>query len=165
MLEKVRDFVKTFIFVELGAGTARSIMEYFEYRKYGHLTSAPWYVGVVGTMLVTAVVIAVSFLIWLILGYMIKRQNEKPDESEGEKSGTVRDETQSTTQKPRYRHKFWYWAVAGVWLGIAAGWAKIALSMQRVHWPFLSWFFVLCYIGLAIWEIYRYFEDKNKFEK
>lgn len=84
MLQIIRDFLKTFIFVELGAGTARCFAEYFEYQKYKGtiLTSAPWYTGIVVTMILTAIVVAVSFIIWLILGYIIKKKSGENSEKE-----------------------------------------------------------------------------------
>lgn len=66
-------------------------------------------------------------------------------------------------KKVRYKHKIFYWAVAAVWLAIGAGWVYIAtdVDMQRIHFRWLSWIFVVCYIGLAAREIYYYFKDKN----
>ena len=72
------------------------------------------------------------------------------------------ENTDAIKSKPRYRHKIWYWVTAAMWFAIAFGWVKIAVDMQRVHWPWLSWFFVLCYIGFAVREIYAYFKDREK---
>lgn len=76
MIQKIRNFLKTFIFVELGVGTARCIANYFEYQKYGQFMSAPLSVYILVPAVLTVIIIAVSFGVWYLLGKMIKKQED-----------------------------------------------------------------------------------------
>lgn len=75
MLQKVRDFLKTFIFAEIGVGVINCVLEYFEYQKYGYLTAVPLYLRILISAGAALIIIAVTFIVWLILGYVIKRKN------------------------------------------------------------------------------------------
>ena len=75
MLHKIREFLKTFIFAEIGVGAANCILEYFKYQKYGHLTAVPLHLRILISAGLTLLIIAATFVIWLILGYAIKRKN------------------------------------------------------------------------------------------
>ena len=75
MIQKIRNFIKTFIFVELGVGTARCIANYFEYKKYGQFMSAPLSVYILVPAVLTLIIIAVSFAVWYFLGKIIEKQN------------------------------------------------------------------------------------------
>ena len=74
MLPKIRTFLKNFMFVELGVGITNCVLEYFEYQKYGHLTALPLHLRILISAGLTALIIAVTFIVWLILGYVIKRR-------------------------------------------------------------------------------------------
>lgn len=75
MIHKIREFLKTFIFVEIGVGLINCISEYFKYQRYGHLTAVPLHLRILISAGLTLLIIAATFVIWLILGYAIKRKN------------------------------------------------------------------------------------------
>ena len=75
MIKKIRSFLKTFIFVELGVGTARCIATYLEYQKYGQFMSAPLRVYILVQAGITLIIIAVIFTVWYLLGKIIEKQN------------------------------------------------------------------------------------------
>ena len=77
MLKKIRTFLKTFIFVELGACFANILQEVVRYKKhpeYYLANSAPWYTDIIVVTILTAIVVLVTFIVWLVLGYFIKRK-------------------------------------------------------------------------------------------
>lgn len=81
MLKKVREFLKCFIFVDLGAAVGRSIAMYSHYKKYPKfygMQSSPWYTELVARLLVTALVVAVAFTAYVIIGRIIKTR-EMPE--------------------------------------------------------------------------------------
>ena len=75
MLQKIRNFLKTFIFAEIGVGVANCILEYFKYQKYGHLTAVPLHMRLMISAGLTLLIVAATFAVWAILGYVIKRKN------------------------------------------------------------------------------------------
>lgn len=77
MLKKAREFLKLFIFVDLGAAMGRSIAMYSHYKKYPkfyEIRSTPWYTELVARLLVTALVVAVAFTAYVIIGRIIKKR-------------------------------------------------------------------------------------------
>ena len=75
MLQKIRNLLKTFIFAEIGVGAANCILEYFKYQKYGHLTAVPLHMRLMISAGLTLLIVAATFAVWAILGYVIKRKN------------------------------------------------------------------------------------------
>ena len=78
-MEKVRTFLKCFIFVTLGSSTARMLASYLHYRRYpGYyaMLSAPWYLEILAMLLVTAVVVAAAGLAYWLLGRKIRKRQQ-----------------------------------------------------------------------------------------
>ncbi|MBE6887532.1 MAG: hypothetical protein E7484_03825 [Ruminococcaceae bacterium] len=75
MLHKIRAFLKNFIFAEIGIGVANCVLEYFKYQKYGHLTAVPLHMRLMISMGLTLLIVAATFAVWAIMGYVIKRKN------------------------------------------------------------------------------------------
>ena len=74
-MQKIRNLLKTFIFAEIGVGTANCILEYIKYQKYGHLTAVPLHMRLMIRAGMTLLIVAATFAVWAILGYVIKRKN------------------------------------------------------------------------------------------
>ena len=75
MLQKIRNFLKTFIFAEIGVGVINCVLEYFKYQRYGHLTAVPLHMRIMISAGLTLLIVAATFAVWAILGYVIKRKN------------------------------------------------------------------------------------------
>lgn len=85
-MEKVRNFLKCYIFVTLGSCTGRALFKYLHYRNHPHyyaMQSAPWYLEIYAMLLVTAVVVAIAGLAYWLLGRKIrKREQRKREDTE-----------------------------------------------------------------------------------
>ena len=74
-LQRAKDFLKTFILVEAGGFVGRSLQIYMRYRKqpgYYALTD-PWYMQVLKSGLVTAVIIIFTAIIYWLVSRRIKK--------------------------------------------------------------------------------------------
>ena len=74
-LQQVKDFLKTFMLVEAGGFIGRSLQIYTRYRKqsgYYALTD-PWYIDVLESGVITAIIIIVTALIYGLVCYKTKK--------------------------------------------------------------------------------------------
>lgn len=79
-MKKARQFLKCFILIELGSCFGKSLFQWMHYRnypKYYALRSAPWYMEILVSVLVTAVVVLLSALAYWLLGRKIKKQEQQ----------------------------------------------------------------------------------------
>ncbi len=76
---KLRDFLKAFFFVQLGACTGRVLMQYLDYRmnpvKY-MVQSAPWYTASLITVLLTAITAGLTALAWWLVARKLRKKGE-----------------------------------------------------------------------------------------
>ena len=84
-MEKAHKYLKIFIFVQLGACVGRILAKYYDYVKHPGLyamQSAPWYLGVLITVCLTAVTVLLTTIAYFVIGHMIKRKKNRTDSSE-----------------------------------------------------------------------------------
>ena len=75
-LQRVKDFLKTFMLVEAGGFVGRSLQIYMRYRKqpgYYALTD-PWYMDVLESGAITVIIIIATALIYWFVCYKTKRE-------------------------------------------------------------------------------------------
>lgn len=76
-MKKARSFLKNFIFVELGALVGKFLANYIHYRKYPKFyetMSAPWYTEIIFSAVITAIIVAITLVAYIILGNIIKKK-------------------------------------------------------------------------------------------
>lgn len=81
-MKKVRSFLKNFIFVELGAFVGKFFAEYLHYKRYPAFyaaMSAPWYTRLIFSAVITAVIVVITFVVYLILGHYIKKKDSETE--------------------------------------------------------------------------------------
>ena len=79
-MEKLHKFLKVFIFVQLGACAGRALAKYLDYvANPGRyiFQCAPWYTGIIITVILTAITVSITLVAWLIVGHCIKKRREK----------------------------------------------------------------------------------------
>ena len=79
-MKELHKFLKAFIFVQLGACTARVIERYVDYIKYPELyaaQSAPWYSGIMLTVLLSAAAILITTIAFFVVGYLLKKRSDQ----------------------------------------------------------------------------------------
>jgi len=77
-------FLKIFIFVQLGACFGRVLAKYLDYVKHPGLyamQSAPWYVGIIVTVVLTAIMVTVTTVAYFIVGYLIRKREQRETEN------------------------------------------------------------------------------------
>jgi len=75
-LQRAKDFLKTFMLVEAGGFIGRSLQIYTRYKKqpgYYALTD-PWYMDVLESGVITAIIIIATALIYWLVCYKTKRE-------------------------------------------------------------------------------------------
>ena len=86
MLKKVRNFLKCFIFVDLGAFVGKSIAVFIDYNKHPGIyamRSAPWYTEILARGLATAIIVLLAWIAYILIGRKIRR-NEAMHTEEAE---------------------------------------------------------------------------------
>lgn len=87
MLKKIRSFLKAFIFVDIGGFVGKSLFVFYHYKRYPGfyaMQSAPWYTEILATALVTAIIVTITLIAYIVLGYIIKKSAQaKTEESHG----------------------------------------------------------------------------------
>ena len=76
-MKKARSFLKNFIFVELGALVGKFLAEYFHYKRYPGFyatMSTPWYTQIIFSAIITAIIVAITLVAYIILGHIIKKR-------------------------------------------------------------------------------------------
>ena len=80
MLRKIRNFIKIFIGVDVGALIGKSLFVWWDYKNNPGLYalySAPWYVEIIAYAVVTFAVALVLLAVYLCLGLVMKKKNLK----------------------------------------------------------------------------------------
>ena len=76
-MKKARSFLKNFIFVELGALVGKFLAEYFHYKRnpgFYAAMSAPWYTQIVFSAIITAIIVTITLVSYILLGQIIKKR-------------------------------------------------------------------------------------------
>lgn len=79
-MKELHKFLKALLFVQLGACTARVIERYMDYTKHPELyaaQSAPWYSGIMLTVLLFAATILITTIAYFVVGYLIKKRSDQ----------------------------------------------------------------------------------------
>ena len=74
---KLRDFLKAFFFVQLGACSGRVLMQYIDYCRFPEkymIQSAPWYTASLITVLLTAVTAGLTALAWWLVARKLRKE-------------------------------------------------------------------------------------------
>ncbi len=85
MINIVRIFLKNFIFVELGAFVGKLLASYMHYKRYPKFfetMSAPWYTEIIFSAVFTAIIVALTFSVYFILGRIIKKKENQKEDTE-----------------------------------------------------------------------------------
>ena len=76
-MEKVKNYLKVFFFVQLGACCGRVLMQYLDYRlnpgKY-MVMSAPWYTASLLTVLLTCITAGLTALAWWLVARKLRKK-------------------------------------------------------------------------------------------
>ncbi len=78
-MKKVQSFLKSFIFVELGAFVGKFLASYMHYRRYPKFyetMSSPWYTEIIFSAIITAIIVVIALIVYIILGKVIKKREE-----------------------------------------------------------------------------------------
>ena len=75
-LQRAKDFLKTFMLVEAGGFIGRSLQIYTRYKKQPehYALTDPWYMDVLESRVITAIIIIATALIYLLVCYKSKRE-------------------------------------------------------------------------------------------
>lgn len=85
-MKRLRNFLLVLIFILLGACAFRSFAIYNDFTRHPDLYatySAPWYLSIILTVIFTVALIAIITVIYFIVGYIIKKLNNKYDKQLG----------------------------------------------------------------------------------
>lgn len=78
MIKRIRDFIKVFIGVDIATLIGKSLFIWWDYKNnpgFYALYSAPWYVEIIADAVVTFGVAAVLLVVYLCLGYVMKKKD------------------------------------------------------------------------------------------
>ena len=78
-MKKLHQFLKVFIFVQLGACVGRVFVNYYDYVQHPlvyEVWSAPWYTGSLLTVALTAVAVTITAVAYFIVRHMIKKKEQ-----------------------------------------------------------------------------------------
>ena len=80
MLTKIRDFIKVFIGVDIATLIGKSLFVWWDYKNHPGfyaMQSAPWYVEIIASAVVTLGVAVIALAVYLFLGYILKKQKSE----------------------------------------------------------------------------------------
>ena len=79
----LRRFIATLIFILLGACAFHAYAIYNDFTRHPDLYaiySAPWYLSIIFTAVITLVLIAIIIVIYFVISYIVKKRKNKSDE-------------------------------------------------------------------------------------
>lgn len=79
-MEKLQKFLKAFIFVQPGIFLINALVQYIDYVKHPdvYMTwSAPWYLEIQITAIITAITVAITAVAYIAVGKLIKKRKDK----------------------------------------------------------------------------------------
>ncbi len=87
-MKQFHKFLKLFIFAQLGTCLGRVLHRYLDFVNHPGLytmQSAPWYTGIILTVILTAVTVTITTIAYFVVGHVIKkRQQEQSDNKTAE---------------------------------------------------------------------------------
>ena len=84
--------MKAFIFVELGIFGGKFLANFYHYKRYPkfyEMLSGQWYAEILYSTLITAIIVAVSLVEYIIPGRVIKKNEHNEDNQVKEPKNTV----------------------------------------------------------------------------
>ena len=78
-MERIRTFLKVFLFVQLGACLGRALWLFIDYKcrpMVYEAQSAPWYTGALVTAAFTAATAVLTLAAYLILGHIMRKREK-----------------------------------------------------------------------------------------
>ena len=78
-MKGLRKFLKVFIWVQCGACFGRVLQKYFDFvnnpEAYAY-NSAPWYTGIIITVILTAITVFITTIAYFVVGHIIKKREQ-----------------------------------------------------------------------------------------
>ena len=68
-----------FLFAQLGACAGRVLQRYLAYRSHPEIYefySAPWYTGILITLLLTVIMVTITAIAYLVVGHLLRKRGE-----------------------------------------------------------------------------------------
>lgn len=82
-MKGLHKFLKLFIFAQLGACVGRVLQKYLDFVNNPELYasySAPWYKGVALSVILTAIMVTITTIVYFVVGHILKkRKHEQTD--------------------------------------------------------------------------------------
>ena len=78
-MKELHKFLKIFIFVQLGACCGRVLAKYLDFVKHPKLyamQAVPWYVSIMLTVILSAIMIAITTIAYFIVGRIIRHRQQ-----------------------------------------------------------------------------------------
>ena len=78
-MKKIHEFLKVFIWVQLGTCFARVLQKCFDYINNPNIYayySAPWYTDIVITVIFTAITVLITVIAYYVVAYIIKKREQ-----------------------------------------------------------------------------------------
>ena len=78
-MKGLHKFLKVFIWVQLGSCCGRVLQRYLDFVNHHEIYayySAPWYTGITITVILTAITVLVTTIVYFIVGRIIKKQKQ-----------------------------------------------------------------------------------------
>ena len=82
-MKQLRNFLKIFIFLQLGTCCGRVLQRYLDFVKHPELYpyySAPWYTGITITVILTATTVLITAIAYFGVGHIIKKREQNRSE-------------------------------------------------------------------------------------
>ena len=81
-MKRLHKFLKIFIFVQLGACAYRVFALYNDYLRHTDLYttySAPWYTDIIITIVITGIMVLLTWIACFVVGRVIKKRDESSE--------------------------------------------------------------------------------------
>ena len=82
-MKELHKFLRVFIFVQLGSCVGRAGRRYIDYMRYPdiyEMQSAPWYSGLMFTLILTAIMVTITTIAYFVVGNIIKKREQGKSE-------------------------------------------------------------------------------------
>jgi len=84
-MKELHKFLKVFIFVQLGACSGRLLAKYIDYVKHPQIyamRSIPWYYDMLVSLALTAIIVSVTLIAYILVGKVIKKRGLNKDNTD-----------------------------------------------------------------------------------
>ena len=79
-MKQLHKFLKIFIFLQLGSCCGRVLERYLNFVKHPDIyafNSAPWYTGIVITVILTAITVSITTIAYFAVGHIIRKREKQ----------------------------------------------------------------------------------------